>query len=52
MLYSVVFKDLWLEEKNKDKDKDFTLEQQHWVTVKDGLLADIIGLSVSNIWHQ
>ena len=33
----------------EDKDKDFPRGQQHWVTVKNGLLADI---SVSNIWHQ
>ena len=36
-----VFKDLWLEDKDKDKDKDFSRGQQHWVTVKNGLLADI-----------
>jgi len=32
------------------EDKDFHRGQQHWVTVKNSLLADII--SVSNIWHQ
>jgi len=26
----------------EDKDKDFPLGQQHWVTVKNGLLAHII----------
>ena len=35
---SVVFKDLWLED--KDKDKDFPRGQQHWVIVKNGLLAE------------
>jgi len=34
---SVVFKDLWLE----DKDKGFPRGQQHWVTVKNGILTDI-----------
>jgi len=46
---SVVFKDLWLEDKDKDKylrskdkdkDKDFPRGQQHWVIVKNGLLAE------------
>jgi len=51
VLSSVVFNDLWLEDKDKDKDlrlkdlrskdKDFTRGQQHWVTLKQGLLADI-----------
>jgi len=27
--------------RSKDKDKDFPRGQQHWVTVKNGLLADI-----------
>ena len=44
---NVGFKDLWLEDKDKDlrskdKDKDFPQGLQHWVTVKNGLLADII----------
>ena len=52
---SVVFKDLWFEDTDKDKDlrskdkdkdlkskdKDFPRGQQHWVTVKNGLLADM-----------
>jgi len=43
-IISVGFKDLWLE----DKDKDFPRGQQHWVTVKSRLLTDII-ISVSKI---
>jgi len=53
--HSVGVKDLWLKNKDKhlsskdkdlklvleDKDKDFPRGHQHWVTVKNGLLADI-----------
>jgi len=45
--YSVVFKDLWLE----DKDKDFPRGLQHWVTVKNDRLT-YWHVSVSSIWHQ
>ena len=37
---SVGFKDLWLKDLRL-KDNDFPRGQQHWVTVKNGLLADI-----------
>ena len=47
---SAVVKDLRFE----NKDKDFLRQQQHWATVKNGLLTYLhtyIDLSVI-IWHQ